>query len=157
LCIAVAALLAYLALTKVIFGYVLVVAAAVSIIWLVTLRGQEARRSLVICLLALVFCTPYLFYTYKLTGKVFYWSNAGGMQLYWMSSPYPGDLGDWKSSADVVANPLLAVNHAAFFEEVSNMDSIKADDTFKAAALSNIQHQHSRVDSKLVQESSGQS
>jgi hypothetical protein len=40
---------------------------------------------------------PWLAYTYHMTGKVFYWSSYGGNNLYWMSSPYENEYGDWMS------------------------------------------------------------
>ena len=50
---------------------------------------------------------PYLFYTYHLTGKHFYWANSGGLGLYWMASPDPNDFGSWFSEEDVATMPQL--------------------------------------------------
>jgi hypothetical protein len=38
---------------------------------------------------------PYLTYTFYHTGKIFYWSTYGGNNLYWLTSPYEGEYGDW--------------------------------------------------------------
>lgn len=87
--------LALAALTKVIFGYVLLAMILIMSVWLLIKRNSKLVTAVKVILLSLVFCWPYLIYTYTISGKLFYWSNAGGMQLYWMSTPYKGEFGDW--------------------------------------------------------------
>ncbi len=45
--------------------------------------------------IAFVTTTPWLAYTYHMTGKLLYWSSFGGNNLYWMSTPYENEYGDW--------------------------------------------------------------
>lgn len=129
--------LGYLALTKVIFGYTILVVLIVLCIFFLIKRKNYVKKSLIIYLLALFFCMPYLFYTYSLTGKIFYWANSGGASLYWMSSPYSDELGDWRSTKEVFENPLLE-KHLEFYRELSKLSSIQKDDALKKKAINNI-------------------
>lgn len=70
-----------------------------------------------VCGLALLICSPYLVYTYALTGKIFYWGNSGGLSLYWMSSPHPQEFGDWHNPQTLSEIPELETNHGALFRE----------------------------------------
>jgi hypothetical protein len=131
----IAGLLAYLALTKVVFGYV--IAAALIICLICWSRGRALHAAAAVCACALLLCTPYLIYTYSLTGKVFYWGNSGGVALYWMSSPYDEEVGDFRQPEDVTNNPNL-IRHRAFYEQISQLPSIAQDDALKQQALANI-------------------
>ena len=46
---------------------------------------------------------PYQVYTYSKTGQILFFSNVSGETLYWMSTPYAGEMGDWNNS-DFTAN-----------------------------------------------------
>jgi hypothetical protein len=131
--------MSYLALTKVFFGYVIMAA----LIGLAALFAWMRRKQLVpaisVCLLALAGCSPHLLYTYHLTGKPFYWGTAGGMQLYWMTTRYPNELGSWFSARDVMERPELAP-HREFFATLEGLSDIQRDDAFKKQALDNIRH-----------------
>lgn len=131
-------LLMWLMLTKVLFGYV-VLATLLLLGAGYLLRGREVKvgGSLRFFALGMAFCLPYLLYTYSLTGKVFYWGNSGGTQLYWMSSPYPDELGDWHV-ASLLEHPSLETNHRAFFASIQDLDPVAKDDAFKRKALENI-------------------
>jgi hypothetical protein len=91
----------------------------------------------------LLWCIPYLLVTYSWTGKVFYWATSGGMSLYWMSSPYAGELGSWFSDDDVQAMPELSP-HRGFFAEIADLSEVERDEAFKRQALDNIIHYPSR-------------
>src|SRR5207249_2495311 len=95
-----------LALTRVMFGYVL--AGQVVVLGLLYLCKRTAllRSATALYLLALILTLPYLAYTYALTGRPFYWGSSGGMSLYWMSTPYRDELGDWRSEDAVFNNQL---------------------------------------------------
>ena len=72
--------LAYLALTKIFFGYVIAAILAFLLVWrMCRPRAYAVRTALGVFLLALLWCTPYLFYMYSATGKIFYWGTSGGM------------------------------------------------------------------------------
>ncbi len=89
--------LGVLALTKSIFGYVMIVWVVLGAgHTLLTRRGvPELKTALLIAGLGMALCVPYLAYTQNLTGKFFLWGTQGGEGLYWMSSPHPGESGSW--------------------------------------------------------------
>ncbi|MFM7726566.1 MAG: ArnT family glycosyltransferase, partial [Flavobacteriales bacterium] len=126
-----AAWLAWLTLTKVIFGYVVLVCMLVfGLASLIQRKNAKLKASFRFTTLAMVLCLPYLVYTYSVSGKLFYWGNAGGMQLYWMSSPYEDELGDWhyKSLKDDAS---LMQHHGAFFASIDTLEPVEKDDAFK--------------------------
>ena len=49
-----------------------------------------------------VISMPYLIHTYQVTGKFPAWTTSGGEQLYWRTSPHPGEFGDWFSTRAVL-------------------------------------------------------
>ena len=108
--------LAGLALTRVAFGWVLTSASFV--VWLVlwlARRTTSLRRVVVAHGLALALCVPWLVYTYSVGDRPLTWGTSGSLSLYWMSSPYPGEHGDWHCAADVYEQAWLAP-HRPFFE-----------------------------------------
>lgn len=136
---AASAYLAYLALTKVFFGYVIVTVLMLCLGFLLWRRTPELRNALLVFVLALIWCVPYLFYTYSLTGRTFYWGTAGGNTLYWMSTPYPNELGDWFSVTEVNEMPELAP-HREFFAKLEGLSDVERDDAYKKQAIYNISH-----------------
>jgi hypothetical protein len=134
--------LAWLAMTKVILGYVIVASLLIyGLLWGVT-RRQVGGRLCVIYAGALVLCLPYLSYTFSVTGKTFYWSSAGGSSLYWMSYPGPETLGEWKSSSAVAANPPLLERHRGAVESIrlGKMSPIERDAALRKLAYANATH-----------------
>jgi 4-amino-4-deoxy-L-arabinose transferase-like glycosyltransferase len=129
--------LTWLMLTKVIFGYVVLAVLIASAVWYAVSRNEVFSKALLICFFALVGCAPYLVYTYALTGHVFYWANTGGANLYWMSTPHPGEFGDWPNS-DVRDKEFFRERHSAFFEEADKMPPIEEDQMLRRRALRNI-------------------
>ncbi|MGI9147659.1 MAG: hypothetical protein ACR2IK_14075 [Chloroflexota bacterium] len=133
-----AALFAYLAVTKVFFGWVLVASLATSLALLALRRRSAYGRWAAAFGLALLLCCPYLLYTYSVTGRPLYWGTSGGLSLYWMSSPYPGELGDWFPIDAMKNDPRLAPNHAAVYARIQNLNELDRDDVLRAAAIENI-------------------
>ncbi|MGA2506545.1 MAG: hypothetical protein ABSF80_03610 [Chitinispirillaceae bacterium] len=129
--------LGYLALTKIFFGYVLLAGAL--LFFSLSLWRSRFRKMCFIYLFGLLWCIPYLLYTYSITGKVFYWGTSGGLSLYWMSSPYKEELGDWISPYEVPNRPELA-RHREFFNAVSALTEVKRDNAFKRQGMDNIKH-----------------
>jgi 4-amino-4-deoxy-L-arabinose transferase-like glycosyltransferase len=143
-------ILGCLTLTKVIFGYVLIIGLVIYLVLLLVKKNKGYYfRPVYILLTALVVTLPWLTYTYHITGRVFYWGDAGGMSLYWMSSPYEHEYGDWKlpelsnhqypisfKSAEGVA--LLKKNHSKEMAFILKHNELQQDDLFKQAALRNI-------------------
>ncbi|WP_426583649.1 ArnT family glycosyltransferase [Mucilaginibacter sp. R-33] len=143
-------LIGFLALTKIIFGYVillcLIICLLLSIIKAIRISCINAVYIFAIALLTTV---PYLSYTQHLTGKIFYWGNSGGMSLYWMSSPYDLEYGDWKApylSNSILPMPfkstegdsLLQANHAKEISFIMAHQGVEQDELFKKAAIRNI-------------------
>ncbi|HEY5370532.1 MAG TPA: glycosyltransferase family 39 protein [Hanamia sp.] len=86
----------YLALTKPIFGYVLIVMIiGTMLIWILNRKKTNLKQGLAVLTIAFIITIPWLTYTYHMTGKILYWSSFGGNNLYWMSSPYENEYGDW--------------------------------------------------------------
>jgi hypothetical protein len=136
--VAAAAYLAYLALTRVIFGYVIPVVAAVLLVAFLVRRGRALRRDIVVCFLALGLCLPYLYYTYSLTGRVYYWSDSGGLSLYWMASPYEGELGDWHPMRAAARDSDLSDKHSEFFSGLGALPRVEVDQALRHRAIENI-------------------
>ena len=97
---------------------------------------KKARLATFIFILALIFCLPYLTYTYSLTGKIFYWSDLGGDNLYWMSTPYKNEFGDWYDRYNLPQE--IQQNHQEFFDKISKLNRIEADEALKKEAIQNI-------------------
>lgn len=127
--------IAFLSITKVIFGYVIVLMVFISLLFSLFKRFRQiAFRSAIIFIFSFILCMPWLFYTYGMANKVFYWANSGGMSLYTMSSPFEEELGDWKNSEQLLANP----NHHVFMDSIMKLDPIEKDEAFKNEAFQNI-------------------
>lgn len=137
-----AVILAYTALTKVIFGYVILAWFILSLIKLISQRKQIFGASISICVISLLLCSPYLYYTYSLTGKFFYWGSAGGLSLYTMSNPYPNEYGDWFQPQDMQKEFLK--NHKPFFDSMAKLNQIERDDALKKMAIRNIKNNPSK-------------
>ena len=129
--------IAYLIMIKVIFGYVVIVMLLVTLIWWLLGKSRLfARRSFITLLLSLIFCIPYLYYTYSKTGRIFYWSSAGSNTLYTMSSPFENEYGDWLSDEFLISNP----NHADFMKKTDTLNFIERDEAFREKAIDNIRN-----------------
>ena len=139
----------FIILTKMIFGYVLLLMLLGYIVfWIIDIKNVNYRKGIYILLIAFVTVIPYLIYTYHLTGRIFYW-GSGSDSLYWMSTPYKGEYGDFKY--DLTLNTValgnynipgsddtLRVHHGKDFEEISKFKGIERDDAFKRIAINNI-------------------
>lgn len=141
-------IIGYIALTKVIFGYVLAFMLIGSgLLWLINRKVENYRKMLLIFLIALITTIPYLIYTHHITGKIFYWSTLGGMNLYWMSTPYEGEYGSWvnhtidpkiKRNTIPGAEYSITLNHQEDLKEILKYKETKRDDIYKKIAIKNI-------------------
>lgn len=142
-------LLGYIALTKPIFGYVMFTILIASAILLIIKRTIHFQKLFILLFIALLTTIPYLSYTYHVTNRIFYWSTAGGNNMYWMSNPYKNEYGDWFPDPDENADSFntdsttvdyhIRVNHLADFKEINKTTTkVERDDAFKALALHNI-------------------
>ena len=138
--------LGLLTLTKVIFGYVILAAMIFYAFVLLLQRSKKILASMLVLAVAFILCIPYLAYTYSLTGEALYWGSGGGEILYWRSSPYPNEYGDWISkdvvfghrSDDYFDTSTIAKNHLAFFQSVEPYSIIERDRLLKQKAIENI-------------------
>ncbi len=133
--------LAALAMTRLEYGWVIPGALICGIVWWCGARLRRgpgrtvmARRWTAICAVGMLACLPWLAYTYAITHHVFYWGNSGGISLYWMSSPSPGQLGEWHASHTVYTDPTLAA-YRPFFHYVSSLGPLQADLKLQHVAL----------------------
>ncbi len=153
-----AILLALLALTKVMFGYVFLCLLFIALPIYLVRRKTITLKAIKALFVALAICIPYLGYTYHLTGKIFYWSNAGGMQIYWMSTPHKGEYGDWINFTSKVsqfedANRLFKERHGKIIadafeypnlfsgistQDLINKSNLRQDIKFKEYAVKNL-------------------
>ncbi len=127
--------ISYLAMTKVIFGYVIIFMLFVSLLlYLIPKFRFSATKSIFIFLFSFFLCLPWLIYTYNLTNKTFYWANSGNMSLYTMSTPYAGETGQWYEEKDLLKNP----NHKVFIDSILNLTPLQRDAAYKKEAIKNI-------------------
>lgn len=127
------------ALTRVEYGWVItLMLLAFLMSWLVTGRRAFGQFAVVYAV-ALALCVPWLAYTHSVTGRAFLWGNSGSLSLYWMSSPYEQDLGDWRGGAYeiVYSDPLLA-HHRSFFRKLARLDPVEQNRRLERAAFENI-------------------
>lgn len=128
----------FMVLTKIIFGYVvLLVAAILFIAWLRNRSHAKLKVMARIMGIGVIFLLPYLTYTFVLTKKPLYWGNTAGLSLYWMSSPYAEELGDWHGPG-LGEHPKLKEHHGEFFASIAHLGPVEKDDALKAKAIENI-------------------
>lgn len=149
--VASAVFLGYLALTKVFFGFVILAGMVIFLLLsLIKLRrnlpnacllGRQGSRvflsALPVYLGAFLVCIPYLIYTYALTGKTFYWGNAGGMSLYWTSTLDDNEFGETYISEWVLIQTDFP-SHKEFLSKIVTLPLIRQDEELKKQALKNI-------------------
>ncbi|MEM6629153.1 MAG: glycosyltransferase family 39 protein [Bacteroidota bacterium] len=130
---------AFLALTKLIFAQVLTTCLIAGVIGSVLGRKSFYKRSLLVATTAYVLCVPYLIYTFSYTGKFPLWGTNGGEQLYWMTSPYEGEMGDWMSWTEVLQKevPELHPSHYEFYTSVESLNGIERNDAFVQKGIEN--------------------
>ncbi|PKA98766.1 dolichyl-phosphate-mannose-protein mannosyltransferase [Flavobacteriaceae bacterium MAR_2009_75] len=140
--------LGFLALTKVIFLYVILATLFFYTIFYVWKKSKETRLALLILSISLVIFAPFLLYTYSITGKFMYTGTQGGQILYWRTSPFPNEYGDWIGTDVVLGNDKgtfyktqeIAENHNRFFKKVAPLPPMEQDSIFKAKAIENIKN-----------------
>jgi len=143
-------ILGYLALTKIIFGYIILsIIIGSFVFWIFNIKQDNYKTSLLIGIIAIVTSLPYLAYTQNLTGRFFYWSNSGGVSLYWMSTPFENEYGDWNNIDFTANNPAisnanhrarLSANHQYEMNKILQYKGVERDDAFKKMAIKNIQN-----------------
>lgn len=160
--------LGYLALTKVVFGYVLLfVLIGALLLWMKYRYSSNYKKLVLVIAVAFITTAPYLIYTYKLTGKVFYWATSSGNNLYWMTSFNEAEYGSWfpdpstdwntfpggdknnqytggqfnlknRNNRITGAEDSIRKYHMQDFEEINKYNGVEKDDAFKRIAFRNI-------------------
>lgn len=143
-------ILSFIILTKVIFAYVALSMFLISFLF----KKLRDQRFYQIPGYAILFCVPYLIYTYNLTGKIFYFSNAGGSSFYWMTSPQSDLRGDWNGGngytqnspnlASEQYNEYLKNNTWPIFEKIEHLGWVEQDQELKRIAVENITKQKAK-------------
>ena len=136
----------YIALTKPIFGYVILfVLPVLFILWLTKRKSDSYKKSLIIMVIAFITTVPYLLYTYHLTNRLFYWTPVGGNNIYWMTSPYENEYGSWisypvDSINDFIPGSKIKIDslHKMDFYKLPNYKGLRQDDILKKIAVHNI-------------------
>ena len=143
--------------TRSIFAYVNLGTAGLYLGVYLLQRNQGVYKYVIGSLVvSILFLAPYLLYTYSKTGKPFLISTGGGSLLYFRSTPYDGEFGNW-FSVDAVLNGVypqkhktyfdltsLAENHQAVFEEIEPLNHIQRDSALTAKAVQNISNHPDR-------------
>ena len=148
--------LGYLALTKIIFPYVIVVALLCVVVLMIfpkLAKAYQLKKTALILLGALLVLGPYIVFSYHLTGKLFYFGMHGGEALYARSTPYENEFGNWFNERhvlydqiptgreDVMANlDQLRANHREFFKSIDTLNWIDRDDVLKSKAIENMKN-----------------
>jgi len=103
-----------LAVTRLEYGWVIAALLVAAGAATVARPGAGYGRLVAVCSVAALACLPWLAYTYALTGRSFYWGNAGSLSLYWMSAPTPDQLGQWHSWRHTLTQPALGAYRPVF-------------------------------------------
>lgn len=145
----------YIVLTKIAFIYVFwVLFFCALIIYLFNRKKINYKRSVVILSIGLVIILPYLIYAYHITGRMFYWNTNTGATLYWSSTPYSDEYGDWKQDLQQGtiewgnfnipgSNDSLIAHHQKDYHSIFKSNDftqfgMAQDDGFKKIAMDNI-------------------
>jgi 4-amino-4-deoxy-L-arabinose transferase-like glycosyltransferase len=133
-------LLGCLTLLRPEYGYVLT-AGLIAGLMLALLRSRRpaASRIIAVCAAGLVVCLPWLAYTHSKTGKWYYWSNAGGLSLYWMASLDSHDLGDPHTYAAVFSDGDLSSSRS-YFEHLVTLSPVDQNVSLERTAKHQIIH-----------------
>lgn len=142
---------AWLSVTRLENGWVTTLLLVGALIWWGIARSARARQVALIFAAGLTLCVPWLIFTYSVTGQPFLWGNSGPLSLYWMSSPYSQDLGDWRGGPEqiLITDPLLKP-HRAYFRRLAKLDPVEQNKQLESTALSNVRDHPSKFAKNLA-------
>ena len=109
-------LTAFLILTKVIFFYIFLLLLILVTVYRFFLKSDIPKFLSSTIIISFLFISPYLFYTYKLTGEYLYFANSGGDIMYWSSNPNISELGQWKEGGENILD-LLKTEKYSFLDK----------------------------------------
>ena len=132
--------LIWLAMTRVVFGYVIMAMLAVMAgAWLVAPHFRSGlQRALLLFAIAFAGCIPWLAYTHHKTGRHMVWATTAGELQYWLTSTHPGENGHWFSIHETVKDPDLIPNHKAFSDELLAVPKGEWEARYKARVKENL-------------------
>ena len=133
--------LGYLVLNKYFFGNVVLAALVLAVLYALLFRDRRGWRYVTVLAIAFsISGLPYLSYTYSVTGRMMYWGTNGGEQIYWMSSTYPGEFGDWHSHQVVLSGYYSEMHpsHREFYESVQGLPPMEMNDAFQEKGMERI-------------------
>ncbi len=147
-------LLGYLVLVKIVFGYCVLAILILSLFLCALNKILKKdiflyRKTNFITIVALFLVFPYLIYTYSITNRFPYFGNSGGMSLYWMSTPFKHEYGDWNNedfnacllNPDIIeCDILFRKNHQFEIEYIKTLNGLAKDDEYKKLAILNIKN-----------------
>jgi hypothetical protein len=108
-----------------------------------TLAANTAARepsatsgaALLACAVGLLVCAPWLAHTWSKTGKINFWGNSGGLQMYYLTWPEKEYFGDWINYEALLENPEFFRPHVEFIREVLKLDYVTQDGVLKKQAV----------------------
>ncbi len=141
-----AAYLAALALTRFFFACVLLAGLGLTLCLACLPRHRRlAKRLASIAILAFLICSPYLLYTYQLTGRFFYWGNTGGSQMYTLTLPEKNLLGDIIPFNAILEYPEISPSAHALLQSIASDNEVERDMAFRRAAWNNLRNHPGKV------------
>jgi len=95
---------------------------------------------------------PYQIFTFKTTGKLLFFSNISAETVYWMSSPFQKEYGDWNNDNFDAScqSPLrkgincnskfIEKNHKTFFDSIEHLNMVEKNDALLKKGIENIKN-----------------
>ncbi len=141
---------AALAMVRLEYGWVAIaLLAAASVAWAARRDSVTAPRLVAVGAVAVAACTPWLAYTYHLTGRPMYWGSSSGLSLFWMSPTQPGQSGQWHDPRLLDEDPALAA-FKPLFGRLKTFDPVRSDLVLRRHAIANIRARPDRYARNLV-------
>tara|TARA_B100000401_G_scaffold433669_1_gene372622 strand:- start:434 stop:1714 length:1281 start_codon:yes stop_codon:yes gene_type:complete len=103
-------------------------------------------------ILSISITVPYQIFTFRTTGKLLFMSNISGETLYWMSSPFQREYGDWNNEnfdancqsqfqRGINCNSIFfEENHGKFFNSIKDLNMIEKNDLLLKKGIENIKN-----------------
>jgi len=121
-------------LTRVEDGYILLVGLLACAVAFALRRERRHLLNLICVGSAVVVCLPWLGYTASLTHKFPYWASSGGLSLYLMASPTPGNTGSWVSVETIATDPHWHADRAVI-RSLSGLSQVQQDAKLQSIAF----------------------
>jgi len=131
----------YLALTRDIFSYVILVALMLSLTYFLIFKDRSGLRWAQAMGFGFLLVIPYLAYTYSMTGRHLYFSSNGGEQLYWMSSTLDHEFGSFISIDSIYyesKTTQVHSSHVQFIDSIYNLPYVERNDALIERSMENI-------------------